>query len=176
MRDLVGPLPSEEQRQARAVRLAIEAAGGLAPCSEDTGKSEGQLSRCSSPHYPHSIALRDVVIIESAGNGATGHPHVTRLLCRLNGGLFVPLPQSGIDADGLAASMCRIAEEMGAVALAVRTAVADGAVTPRECRTVHEQLDELDAASAGMRLHLDALAAPADDTDGATPAGKLRPP
>lgn len=157
MRELLGPLPREEARQARAVRLAIEAAGGLEPASQDTGKAHSHLSRCSSPNHLNSLTIRDVEIIEAAGHGAPGHPHVTRHLCRRAGGIFVSLPEPCTDSQGLAAAACEIAAEMGDVAAAVRTAVADGHADRAERAAIRDQLEELDAASASLRLRLDQM-------------------
>lgn len=155
MRELEGPLPAEEQRQARSVRLAIEAAGGLEPCAQDTGKNASLLSRCSSPNQRHSLTIRDVEIVEAAGHGSPGHPHITRHLCRAAGGVFVALPKCHGDADGLTRSTCEIAAEMGDVAREVSIALADGVADRDERRAIRKQLDELDAASASLRMQLD---------------------
>lgn len=159
MRDCVEPLPADEQRQARAVKQAIAAAEGLEPCAQDTGKSLGQLSRCASPNYHHSLSIRDAAIIEAIGHGKNGHPHITRLMCRLSGGVFVLLPETGRSDSALLLGLNTIVAELGDVSREVTQALSDDDdIDAAEARRVLLQVDELDAAVAGVRLHLQAIA------------------
>ncbi|MBH9537921.1 phage regulatory CII family protein [Novosphingopyxis sp. YJ-S2-01] len=158
MRELEGSLPAEEQRQARAVRQAIEAAGGFTPCAQDTGKSESLLSRAASPNYHHSLTIRDVEIIESAGHGKAGHPHITRHLCRANGGLFVPLPDAAGGEEALLKGVTAIAAEFGDVSRAVSEGLADDDFCAADARRALIELDEVDVASASLRLVLKGIA------------------
>ena len=150
-------LTADEQVLARATKLAVQAAGGLEVCARETGLSTSQLSRCCSPNTPDSIAVRDAVTIESIGHGVAGHPHILRAMARLLGFVLVPLPQALGDSSGAAASVMRLTAELGDVANCICAALADdGEIDAPEAERGLLQLGELDAASAGLRLLLEA--------------------
>lgn len=154
-------LSTDEQILAAATKKAIQTADGLERCAEETGISDSQLSRCCSPNHRDSITIRDAVTIESISHGKSGHPHILRAYARLLGFVLIPQPQGPADADGLALSVMTLTAELGDVAQSINEAVRDGIVTPAEVAVALEQLDELDQASATLRLKLKAIPAPA---------------
>ena len=109
---------------------------------------------------PDSLTIRDATIIEAIGHGRTGHPHIVRALARLLGGVFVPLPVGPEDPDGIRGSVVTLTCELGDVARAIGDALSDdGEVDAREATDALLQLDELDAASAALRIKLQRIAA-----------------
>jgi len=146
-------ISSGEQILAAATKAAIQAAGGLDVCARETGLSTSQLSRCCSPHSRDSLTLRDAATIEAITHGAPGHPHMLRAIARLLDFLPVPLPSGIEDGQGLLRSVADIAAELGEVAQAIVDALSgDGRVDAIEAGDVTVQLDQLDIASASLRL------------------------
>jgi hypothetical protein len=151
-------LTSDEQILARATKHAIQAAGGLEVCASETGLSTSQLSRCCSPHERDSLTIRDANTIEAIGNGAAGHPHILRALARLQGYVLIKTPEAHGDTDGLLQSVMELTVELGDVASSIHEAMRDSDFKPSEAVRSIEQLDELDEASAKLRLKLKAIA------------------
>ncbi|APR52011.1 hypothetical protein CA223_06705 [Sphingomonas koreensis] len=148
-------LSAEEQRLARATKLAVQIAGGLDSCSEETGKSTSQLSRCCSSESIDSISIRDAVIIDSIGFGKAGHPAILNAYARLLGGVYVQLPTGPDDPEGVTISLTEMTAELGDVAAEVRRALTDdGKVNAKEAWIILEQLHDLETKSATMRVLL----------------------
>lgn len=156
MRD--GRLSTDEQILALATKRDIQAAAGLDVCASETAISTSQLSRTSSPNHHDSLTIRDALTIMQIGHGATGHPHILHALARLLG--FIVIARPGADGDGceLFQSVAELTGELGDVAQSIRAAMRDGTCSAREARATLDQLDELDAASARLRLTLNAIA------------------
>lgn len=165
----VETLSAEELILARATKAAIEATGGGKVCLHVTRiQSEAQLSRCASRNNPDSITIRDAAAIESISHGRAGHPHITRALARLAGGVFVPLPEADEAGDGLLASVVTLVEELGDVSQAIRAGLADNDFSRGDATLAIDQLDELDQASAALRMKLCAIVD--EDRPGRRPA------
>lgn len=160
-----GPLSHDEIRLAKATKAAVQAAGGLAACEAETGKSDSQLSRCESPDHYDSLSIRDAVIVDALGHGRPGAPHILWAMAKLGGFVVIPLPQGPRDAAGLMQAAIDLTAELGDVVSVIRDALRDGEVTAREAGGAIEQLDELDAVSAKLRHQLQALSKPSDDRD-----------
>lgn len=156
-------LTSDEQVLALATKRAIKAAGGIEVASAETGKSTTQLSRCNSPDHPDSISTRDAIILDAIGRGHAGAPFIVSALARIAGGLFIELPQGPADGDGMIATVMQLTSELGDVARRMTDAFADdGKCDAPEARAALAELDEMDAASAKLRLLLNrAIDAPA---------------
>lgn len=151
-------LTTDEQVLARATKQAIQAAGGLEVCSRETGISTSQLSRCCSPYQRDSLTVRDAHTIEDMAHGKSGHPHILRARARLLGFLMIKLPEATDDPNGLLQSVMTLTAELGDVAQAINDALRDQVVTPAEAAVAIEQLNQLDEASATLRLQLNSIA------------------
>ena len=151
-------LTADEQTLANATKRAIQAADGLEVCSRETGLSTSQLSRCCSPFQRDSLTLRDAVTIESISHGKDGHPHILNALARIMGGVFVPLPVGNTDHAGLVQSVMDLTAELGDVAQSITSGLRDNEFTPGEAQVALEQLQDLDRASAALRMKLNAFA------------------
>lgn len=148
-------LTPDEQVLAGATKQAIRAAGGLEVCARETGISDSQLSRCCNPQMRDSITLRDALTIEQIAHGTSGHPAILRAMARLLGFVVVKLPSGIDDKAGVAASMMKLTAELGEVAGEISNALAnDGEVDAKEAARSLLQLDDLDHASAALRLLL----------------------
>lgn len=151
-------LSSHEQVLALATKRAITAAGGIEVAAAETGKSMTQLSRCNSPNHPDSIALRDALTLDSIGRGHAGSPFIIHAFARLLGGVFVELPQGPADADGMIATVMQLTSELGDVARRISDAFSDdGKCDADEARGALAELDQMDAASARLRLMLNRI-------------------
>lgn len=150
------PLSSEEKILALATKRAIQAAGGLDVCARETGLSTSQLSRCSMPSHRDSLTIRDAHTIEAIGD--SGQPHILRAQARLLNCVVVPMPEAIADVACIASGTMELTAELGDFAQQVRSALSDGEVTPAEAALAIEHLDELDQASAALRMKLRSIA------------------
>lgn len=149
-----GDIATGEKALALATKRAIEAAGGLERCADETSIKKSQLSRCSSVNEPDSITIRDAITIDLLGTRVEGQPFILRAYCRQLGGVFVPMPEPQDDANGLTLSVVELAGELGDLSDSIRTAIsAQGdqgeEVSPRE----------RDAIRADIQTMLETLAA-----------------
>lgn len=161
-RTMDAKLPSDEQRLAAATKRAVQAAGGLKVCEDETGTSDSQLSRCCSPNHRDSITVRDAVKIEAIGHGESGHPHIINAMARMLGGVFIMLPEAVSDDRQLQLTVLELSSELGDVSRAVSDAIcgasAGGAqVVPAEALVVLDHLADLDRASARLRHQLECI-------------------
>lgn len=154
---MTASIPVEEQRQARAVRELIKAAGGLEEAHGITGKSTSQLGRCSSPNDKDSLSIRDVELLESVTHDTTGHPHVSRHLAANAGFVLFRKPTvraTGADLLGLVA---RQAQESGDITAKMIAALADKKLNQAEIADLRREVRELIEVAVCMDAELSAL-------------------
>jgi hypothetical protein len=144
------PIPPHEKALALATKRAIQSAGGLELCEQETGISDTQLSRCSNVNLRDSITIRDAVTVDNLA----GQPLILKAMARQLGHLVIPLPQTSTDPDTLAATVLQLAAEFGDVSRSVHDAIRDGKVTAEEAAHALAELDQLDEVSARLRLAL----------------------
>jgi len=149
-------LSLQEQKLAEATKHAVQEAGGLDACREETGKSNAQLSRCCSKFEPDSITIRDAVMIDAIGFGRAGHPFILRAMARALGFVLVRLPEVH-EGTELTQGVTDLACELGDVAQAIRDGTSANSplgveLSAGEGEAILSHLDDLDAVSARMRL------------------------
>jgi hypothetical protein len=154
-----GGISSGEKALALATKRAIEAAGGLERCTEETPVGRSQLSRCCSVNDRDSITIRDAVTIDLLGQRMEGHPFIVRALCRQLGGVFVQLPEPQDDADGLTLTVVELAGELGDLSDSVRGALCargDGGaeISPRENEEIRTEIHRMQETLAAMDRQL----------------------
>lgn len=152
-------LPVEEQRQARAVRTLISAAGGLEPAAEVTGKSTSQLSRCSSPNDKDSLSIRDVELLESVTHSTAGHPHVARYLAARAGFVLFRQPTAAPQGADLLQLVARQAKESGDITANMIAALADKHLSKAEILKLRREVHELIEVAVCMDAELNAIEA-----------------
>lgn len=146
-------LTPDEKVLALATKKSIQSAGGLEICERETGISDSQLSRCCSPNQRDSITIRDALTIEQLGE-----PHILRAYARILKFMLIAMPEGPTDANSLSLSVMTLTAELGDVAQAINDAFRDdGECSPAEAMRAIEQLNELDQASATLRLKLNAI-------------------
>lgn len=158
-----GDISSGEKALALATKRAIEAAGGLEPCTDETMVGRSQLSRCGSVNDRDSITIRDAVTIDLLGQRMEGHPFIVRALCRQLGGVFVQLPEPQDDADGLTLTVVELAGELGDLSDSVRGALcargdAGSSISPSENDAIRADIHEMQETLAAMDRRLLAAA------------------
>lgn len=87
----------------------------------------------------------------------TGEPIVTRKLCELSNGMFMPLPNIDAQPGDLLALLAAKAKESGELTAAICAAVADGKVDADEGATITREIDHLIAVAAAMRATVQSL-------------------
>ena len=137
-------LPVNEQAQSRAAQRLIEAVGGIAPASAQTGKSEAQLSKYSRPNYAESMPISVVEELEGVTHGKHGHPHVTRYLAERAGYTLFKKPEILATRCDILNLLARQSIECGDIAGAICTALADdGEIKGKEIDTVRDEIADL---------------------------------
>ena len=158
-----GDISSGEKALALATKRAIEAAGGLDRCADETAVGRSQLSRCGSVNERDSIYIRDVVTIDLLGQRSEGHPFIVRALCRQLGGVFVQLAEPQDDADILTLTVVELAGELGDLSDSVRSALcvrgeAGEEISPRENEAIRADIHTMQETLAAMDRRLMAAA------------------
>ncbi|NCP11372.1 MAG: hypothetical protein GW859_05350 [Sphingomonadales bacterium] len=151
-------LPVEEQRQARAVRELIAAAGGVEAAEHDCGKSKSLFSAYQSPNDHRSITLRDIEILESLTHGKAGHPIVTRYLARQAGYILLQRPDVPADRGTILNLLARQAEERGQCDPELMRALADGQIDEKEAQRLVPMMRQRLETDAQMLVKLEAIA------------------
>ena len=137
-------LSVRQQRLKAASSDLVSAAGGIEAAADLLGRGKSSIGRYVNRNdEDYSMPIDAVAALERVTHGTAGHPQVTRELCRLAGGVFVPLPQAGASHDCLRAGVMRLSSELGDVAREIDTALTDDTVCPREEAAIHRQIDEL---------------------------------
>lgn len=152
-------LTPEQQTGKAAFKALAKSYGGQEAVAEETGIRQQEISDYGLPNVAKFASVDLVDFLEDRTVGLPGWPHITGWLCRRRGGVFVPLPQGGADADGMMRTVAEMAAEFGDVSRAVADAVCphgpDGEeVNAAEARTALAALDDLDRVSAQLRHKL----------------------
>lgn len=127
--------------------------GGIEASAELVGKSKSVIGRDVCLNDDCFLNLRDAAELERHAS----EPFVTKAMARLAGGVFVQLPEAEIDASGLRDSLLAIAEELGDVSHAVREALHDKDVKPKEAARIAEELTELIDQAVRTRAMVEAM-------------------
>lgn len=151
-------LPKEAQGRALkdATRQLVHLLGGLEAAGDMIERGKSQVHRYTDHNDPadHFAPIDVVARLEMLA----GKPLVTQLLCRVAGGVFVPLPHADGAGSALAGGVMALAKELGEVSAAVVEATADGEVTPREARRVERELDDMIERACALRAEVQAIA------------------
>ena len=147
-----------ETRQ-RALKIATGAlvgkVGGIEAAASLVERGKSTVHRWTDRNdAEHFISVRDVAALEELGGDAP----VTRLLCKLAGGLFVPHLDMGADEGSPAWLAMQLAQRLGQVSGEIARGLADdGLINRAEAERVEILLDEHDKVSAQLRSALRAI-------------------
>lgn len=152
-------LSIDQQRLKKAVRDLQRAVGGVEAAAEITGKGKSQHGNYQSPNMPDFATIDAVAAMEAVSHGTPAHPAVTRLLCQMAGGVFVPLPQMPEGADAPALMLARLAAELGDVSRKITEGLADnGVLDPHEAEAALIEVGDLERLTAQLRMTLRGIA------------------
>lgn len=141
-----------QQRLKAAAKDLVSATGGIEAAADILAKGKSTIARWASINdEDYSMPIEAVAALERVTRGTAGAPQVTSELCRLAGGVFVPLPDAGASDGELRAGVMRLSAELGDVAREIDRALCDDRVSPREESAIHRQLDELIAKSVELK-------------------------
>ena len=118
----------------------------------DPPKGKTSVGNWASKNDPiHWIGIRDLIQLEALA----GKPVVTELLCKLNGGLFVPHIDLAADEGSVGWLVMRLSKELGEVSGSIAEAYSgDGDIDGAEAAGALAQLDDVDTVSAQLRAVL----------------------
>lgn len=128
----------------RATDEMLSALGGQTKAAPHTRVGQSTLSTYASRFNQDAFAPIDVIAdLEPLTRDADGFPFVTRALCAVMGGVFVPLPDvPASDADMLT-MMGRLSKEAGDVTQAICAALSDGRVDRVEQSNIRSEVRQL---------------------------------
>ena len=133
-----------QQRLKAAAKDLVGATGGIEAAADILAKGKSTIARWASINdEDYSMPIEAVAALERVTRGTAGAPQVTRELCRLAGGVFVPLPDAGASDGELRAGVMHLSAELGDVAREIDRALSDDRILPREESAIHRQIDEL---------------------------------
>ncbi|MDR7102968.1 phage regulatory CII family protein [Croceicoccus sp. BE223] len=150
-------LTTRQLRLKDSTRKVQESLGGTIEAGKITGKSKTQHGRFQSPHDPDFANICDVLEMEAVAPRDAQWPPVTRLLCQMAGGVFLPLPDTETCETGLALELCTLAKEFGDLAGAVHDGMADGTFQPDEAYRALREGQELQAKLAAFNRMLEGM-------------------
>ncbi|WP_294195884.1 hypothetical protein [uncultured Sphingomonas sp.] len=122
----------------------IEAVGGVEAAALFCRVGKSTLQTYYSKVHPKAFPPLDVIVaLEPLARDRAGFPPITSILCRLNGGVFVPIPEVRATGADLWALLARKAKEGAAVSAAMCEALKDGRVDADEARRVRGEIAKL---------------------------------
>lgn len=137
----------------RATELLIDSVGVKTVCAI-TGKAPATVYRWADRNLLDDFirlpTLRELEAIAP-------EPLVTMALCRMAGGVFVPHIEMPADAGSLAGMVMQLSKELGDVAGAISSGLADGKFLPSEAEAALRELDDMVRQQAQLRAALQAL-------------------
>jgi hypothetical protein len=130
--------------RAKALKLAtaelVGSLGGIEGAAVSIEKGKSVVGRWANRNDPdHFIGVADLVALELLAP----RPVVTQLLCKLNGGLFVPHVDMAADEGSLAWLVMQLSKELGELSGSIAGALADGRVTDAEAGAAEAELHDL---------------------------------
>ncbi len=135
----------------RATAEMIKGVGGVEASAEFCRVGKSVLSDNQNVNRADSFVAIDVVAcLEPLARQREGWPHVTRWLCRRNGGAFVELPQPGAArGSDVHAAAARHAKESSEITAGLFSALSETRLTPdcvRQRGLVREAREAVEAA------------------------------
>lgn len=140
-----------------ATHNMIKGVGGFQASEPFCRLKKSSLQECTSLsdlHAERFIPIDVVAELEPLSRERDGWPHVTRWLCGLMGGVFVPVPQGIPGREDLIGSVGRLAKEAADVTQTICGAVADGDVNAAEIAAARIQIEEAMAVLATLDRQL----------------------
>lgn len=152
-------LSLRDQRLKDATRELQGAVHGVESAASITGKGKTQHGNYQNRNMPDFATIRDIALMEAVAHGSAGHPQVTRLLCELAGGVFVPLPQMPEGDEAVAVMIAQMAAELGDVSRSIADALCnDGNIDRPEAEGALRELADVERKTAQLRLLLQSIA------------------
>lgn len=147
-----------DQRLKAATRELHVALGGVEGAASVTGKSKTHHGRFHSRDYPDFATIRDIALMEAAAPDSMAHPQVTRLLCELAGGVYIPLPQMPESDEAPALMIARLAGSIGDVSMSIAEGLSDdGKLDGDEAAAALRKLTQVERTTAQLRALLQAI-------------------
>lgn len=150
-------MTNDRRQIKRATELLCKSLGGYEAAAAIIGKGKTTVHRWADRNDDEAFAnVADVAELEA--NAAD--PLVTIALCRLNGGVFTPLPDCAADPDTLAGMVLQLHARLGEISREMGASLAnDGKVDEAEAAKLLDLQHEHDSVSAQLRLALEAIIA-----------------
>lgn len=162
----MSPLPNTARvrllKNATAELVAL--LGGIEGAGATLERGKSVVGRWTNrSDLDHWIGIADLAALEAVAGRAV----VTELLCKLNGGLFVPHIDLAADEGSVGWLVMRLSKELGDVSGSIAEAYSnDGEIDGAEAAGALAQLDDVDKVSAQLRAVLVRRIAEGDGANG----------
>jgi len=137
----------------RATAEMIAGVGGLEASAPFCRVGKSKLSENQGLRHEDSFVAVDVVAdLEPLARNRPGWPHVTRFLCRINGGAYVELPDPKIVGRDLPGCAAIHAKEASEVTARLFEATREGPLTPEIIDQFELEREAREAVEASVQL------------------------
>jgi hypothetical protein len=139
----------------RATSEMIKGVGGLEAAAGVCRVGKSVLSDNQSPNRADSFVAIDVVAeLEPLARERSGWPHVTRALCRVMGGTFVPIPEAPATREDLLKLLADQAREQSDLTNAICAGLSDGKFDQADATKALAEVEDVIRVAAAMRAEL----------------------
>lgn len=139
-------------RLKQACRAGVRLSGGVEGAAATCGKSTSTAGNWNNRNMADTPTLADAFALDEVAVMQGHRPPIASALVAELGGVLIMLPDVSGDAEALAAGMVQATAEFGDVAQALVAGMADGDFDQGERREFIQQIDEAQAALAGLRM------------------------
>lgn len=131
------------RRLKEATHVLHRSVGGALDARAITGKSKSQHYNFESQNAPDFATIDDIAKMEAVAARTASWPPVTKMLCELAGGVFLPMPDEEAHEGPIALGVITLAKEFGDMAEAVSDGLADGELEPHELLRIQRTGNDL---------------------------------
>lgn len=136
----------------RATTDMVKGVGGIEAAAAFTRVGKTMLADYGSLNKPECFAPIDVIAdLEPLARERSGWPHVVQALCRMLGGVFVPVPEAPVTGSDLFEKHAALAKEASDVTGAICAGMKDGKWDPEDGAELEKHCDELLVVVVRMR-------------------------
>jgi hypothetical protein len=147
-------LPPRLQGAKIAFSELVDAFGGQAAASEETGKSQPRICAYALRNTPDFAPLDVIDTLEARTVGKDGHPHVTAWLARQRGFELVKLPDPSAPPMPMTALISDLAKACGQLTAGILNDLSDDGLGPVEAWRRLGEADDLVRVAINLRAAL----------------------
>lgn len=138
--------------KVKGVKPAIAANGGIDGAAATADRGRSVVGDWNNVNHEALPGLAQAFDLDQVAMATGGKAPILRALAAELGHVAILLPDPGASDDRLIMALCEATAEFGDIADAITAALRDGARTAAENAHIVAQIDEAQAALAGLRV------------------------